>query len=581
MPFIDKYGAEYSDDKLTLIKCPEDLSGNFEIRKGTKHIEKSAFENCNNLESITISNEIEFCVFALRNKCSNLHSIFVYSVDNDEELYRIDSFQFQFLSICEQEIIKNEVQCIVSGDSVQNRIEWIKKTAPVLVKIKEQLSGTNAYYLGVSSYVTRKTLNIVEKAYQIEKAKSISNINKSIIIAIVKAFECLDFLDKTNALNEYYNLLKNSVFDTAKKLCVFPFIYGVRVIDMRTSEERFNICKSIKDFEQFIKDFPSSPLAEKAQKIIENQEELEWNNCKSTKDFENYASRYPNGKHINEIKEKIDLAKQQEDDSCWKNSDDFDNPFFVQNIENYLKRHPAGFHVEEAKAKLEQYYYQKFSETASFRRYLKKYPNGCYADEIKKRRKENLVKSAVKLPISILIIIGILALLSSSKWIFSLPLALFALILTVSLLFFSIKPIDINIKYFAKVATTIIVVSVAVALFICPTIIMVERGDWCRKYAPLFFMKEGKEIVSLSAKDYVIVNHGDRTIYYSKVQYGMGKREYNQAVNLSYVKEINTMGMIKAEKKIDYFFKTPPEMIEVNSKERGPHFRYCLDFQYW
>lgn len=582
MPFIDKFGAEYSDNKLILIKCPETLSGNFEIRKGTKHIAKTAFDNCSNLEAITVSNEIEFCIFALRKKCCNLQSIYVYSIDNDEELYRIDFPQFQFLSICEQEIIKNEIQCIGNGDGIQNRINWIKQIAPYLIKIKEQLSATNAYYLGVSSYVTRKTLNIVEKAYQIEKAKPISSIIKSTIVTAIKAFEYMDLLDKTNVLKStYYDLLKKDVFDLAKKLNVFPFVYGVRLIDMRTSSERFEECKTIKQYEQFINDFPDTQLAEKARKIIIDAEELEWNNCKNTKDFEYYASKYPRGKHINEIKKKLDLAKQQEDDDCWNNSDDFNNPYFVHNIENYLKRYPNGSHVEEAKAKLEQYYYQKFSNISSFRRYLKKYPNGIHADEIKNRRKKNLLKTAIKLPISILIIIGVLALLSSSKWIFSLIAAIFALIIAVSLLFYSIKPIDTNFKYFVKVASAIIVVIMVVALFICPTIIMVERGDWSRKYAPLFFMKEGKELVSLSPNDYIIVNHGDRTVYYSKVQYGMGKRNGGQGVNLSYVREIKTMGMIKAEKKVDYFFTTPPEKIWVDSRDKNLHFKYCLDFHFW
>ena len=43
MAYFDKYGVEYSDDKKTIIRCPETLTGEYTILEGVSKIEIFAF----------------------------------------------------------------------------------------------------------------------------------------------------------------------------------------------------------------------------------------------------------------------------------------------------------------------------------------------------------------------------------------------------------------------------------------------------------------------------------------------------------------------------------------------------------
>ena len=54
MAYIDKYGVEFSDDRKTLIYCPEDMQGEYVIPEGTIVISANAFRGCVHLKSIII-----------------------------------------------------------------------------------------------------------------------------------------------------------------------------------------------------------------------------------------------------------------------------------------------------------------------------------------------------------------------------------------------------------------------------------------------------------------------------------------------------------------------------------------------
>lgn len=60
MAFYDKYGVEYSDDRETLVKCPENFKGKYEIPKGVITIGESAFSNCEQLSSINLCDSVEY-----------------------------------------------------------------------------------------------------------------------------------------------------------------------------------------------------------------------------------------------------------------------------------------------------------------------------------------------------------------------------------------------------------------------------------------------------------------------------------------------------------------------------------------
>lgn len=93
--WIDAYGAEYSADRLTLLKGPQipDLS-EYRIQEGVKIIGEGAFENYTALQSIDIPDsvtEIGYCAFG---GCTSLQSINIPdSVTKIEE----DAFPFVIL----------------------------------------------------------------------------------------------------------------------------------------------------------------------------------------------------------------------------------------------------------------------------------------------------------------------------------------------------------------------------------------------------------------------------------------------------------------------------------------------------
>ena len=69
MAYFDKYGVEFTDDRKTLVRCPQDLQGTFVIPEGVKNISGSfwgekryykegAFENCKFIETIIIPTSV-------------------------------------------------------------------------------------------------------------------------------------------------------------------------------------------------------------------------------------------------------------------------------------------------------------------------------------------------------------------------------------------------------------------------------------------------------------------------------------------------------------------------------------------
>ena len=58
MAYFDKYGVEFSDDRKTLVKCPEDFQGEYVIPDGVKCIDDGAFYECKKLLSVTIPNSV-------------------------------------------------------------------------------------------------------------------------------------------------------------------------------------------------------------------------------------------------------------------------------------------------------------------------------------------------------------------------------------------------------------------------------------------------------------------------------------------------------------------------------------------
>lgn len=58
MAYFDKYGVKFSDDRQTLVKCPEDFQGEYVIPNSVTSIGDGAFWECSGLTSVTIPNSV-------------------------------------------------------------------------------------------------------------------------------------------------------------------------------------------------------------------------------------------------------------------------------------------------------------------------------------------------------------------------------------------------------------------------------------------------------------------------------------------------------------------------------------------
>ncbi|MBQ7209311.1 MAG: leucine-rich repeat domain-containing protein [Paludibacteraceae bacterium] len=72
MSYFDKYGVEFSDDRKTLIKCPKDFQGTYEIPNGVVIIARAAFSSCKDLISVKIPTSVERIEWGAFIDCINL-----------------------------------------------------------------------------------------------------------------------------------------------------------------------------------------------------------------------------------------------------------------------------------------------------------------------------------------------------------------------------------------------------------------------------------------------------------------------------------------------------------------------------
>lgn len=77
MAYFDKYGVEFSDDRKTLVKCPEDFHGAYTIPDGVTKIKGQAFMFCSDLISIVIPDSVIEIEQAGIRSCNNLQSIVI------------------------------------------------------------------------------------------------------------------------------------------------------------------------------------------------------------------------------------------------------------------------------------------------------------------------------------------------------------------------------------------------------------------------------------------------------------------------------------------------------------------------
>lgn len=75
MAYIDKCGVEFSDDRKTLVKCPQNFQGEYKIPDDVLTIRKEAFSYCAGMTSIFIGNNVTSIGNGAFYACINLISV--------------------------------------------------------------------------------------------------------------------------------------------------------------------------------------------------------------------------------------------------------------------------------------------------------------------------------------------------------------------------------------------------------------------------------------------------------------------------------------------------------------------------
>lgn len=72
MAYKDKYGVEYSDDKETLVRCPENFEGELIIPEYVEMIKPDAFVGCTKLTSVVFPKHFGYINDHLFDGCMGL-----------------------------------------------------------------------------------------------------------------------------------------------------------------------------------------------------------------------------------------------------------------------------------------------------------------------------------------------------------------------------------------------------------------------------------------------------------------------------------------------------------------------------
>ena len=107
MAYIDKYGVKFSDDRKTLVRCPEDFRGEYLIPNGVTRIEERAFFGCESMTGINISNSVTSIGNEAFSYCSSL-----MGVDIPNSVTSIEDYVFAYCNSLIRIVIPRNVTLI-------------------------------------------------------------------------------------------------------------------------------------------------------------------------------------------------------------------------------------------------------------------------------------------------------------------------------------------------------------------------------------------------------------------------------------------------------------------------------------
>lgn len=242
--------------------------------------------------------------------------------------------------------------------TLENAWTILEQGAPSLVHIKECLSKIadtqSTAYERMNNYLTMVSTALVNLSLS-KLIDAVNSAGKHQIDIIIHAWDLMMNMGNFPMDAEFKSkrFLENQ--ETLRSMVSFGGMLEVpskrmRTIDLRTSEEVWNDCETIDDFEDYLERFPKGSHVRAAKSRIEQlkikKEDEAWEEAKKSEKYNDYISEYPNGRYIEEaIKEQRALERRSDDAA-------FHACRTITQYELYLRNYPHGRHHEEAREKL-------------------------------------------------------------------------------------------------------------------------------------------------------------------------------------------------------------------------------------
>ena len=291
--------------------------------------------------------------------------------------------------LSEDDEIKKELAffCLLPC-SIDSSNDLMRNCTPYIIDIKEKLGKLHKYYLKVSTQIVQNALhNVIE-----EVNRFIEEFNNSIIHSRAELNETLKkawlatlnmgifdmeesfknerFLSQKDALR---NILQSARIEVASM---------VATIDLRTEEEVYNSCVSIRDYHAYIKNYPNGKFVSQANYTIELKT---FKSCRTKAQYQNYIDRYPDGRYVQQAILKRDELHLIEEENKRKETAFYNSCSIKDDFERYLKLYPNGIFAEQAKNNIykinlekETEFFNSCSSVADYISYLQQYPLGLF-----------------------------------------------------------------------------------------------------------------------------------------------------------------------------------------------------------
>lgn len=255
----------------------------------------------------------------------------------------------------EDKQIKKELALfLLRPNNIVSANELMTNCAPYVIKIKEKLGDTHKYYLNISTQIVQGALhNVIEEVNQTiddvnEKLRQIWGIKSVLSDAWRTTLNMEQFGMQSVFKHERFLPQKDALYQILSSTRIS--ISSIKAdIDLRTDEERYNSCKTIDDYEKYLKAFPYGRYLEQAKQKIDY---LAFISCRTKVDYQRYIRLHPNGKYLTQAKSKISEIQKIEDEKKKQESDMFHSCHSIKDYENYISKYQHGMYLDEAHAKI-------------------------------------------------------------------------------------------------------------------------------------------------------------------------------------------------------------------------------------